>query len=556
MLNRLRWQLTILYLLAALGLVALIGGGSYTLLRLYYQNTTDLAIQYKMALQFEAYGIPLPAELAKAEQAWLNSNPSFAHQASPTAAALLANTATQLPPTLSPTPVTENTDTGTPTAVPTGTATPIPLTPTLPGTNLGANPSGGEGEGDGSDDQSENKEGSHSPEIQTAEQPAVIGTLSVSTITPAPTRAGINQASHKNEDTLGEDSYDARLAPIFVVPLKTNGEILSNLNSMPAPMVIDEAARLAAMSNGYDWRTIQLSDGARVRLLTYRTSSPNGPAMFQIGRALSDQDRTLNQFLMGLIFLSAFGSIVLGMGSWWLSGKTIGPAQKAWEQQQIFISNASHELRTPLTFIRASAEVGLRESTGTPTPEVLQDIVSESDYMNQLVDDLLLLSRLDTHRLSLNLELISLPQLLSEVYRKMDLQAKEKGISLTIENAQGKVRGDSTRLRQVLLILLDNALRYTPSGGSVQVKTQPKGKHILISIQDTGLGIPKEHLPHVFERFYQVPQPVSDPTRSNGLGLSIARALVEAQGGSIHIESQEGKGTQVMIELPGRYIES
>jgi len=131
-----------------------------------------------------------------------------------------------------------------------------------------------------------------------------------------------------------------------------------------APDITDEGAIRSALQNGYDWRTVRMGDGPRVRLLTYRTSGTGAPPVIQVGRLLHDQDRVLSQFLMGLLIVGGSISILLGVTSWWLSGRSLRPAQRAWEQQQVFVSNASHELRTPLTLIRATADLRSAEPGG------------------------------------------------------------------------------------------------------------------------------------------------------------------------------------------------
>ena len=133
----------------------------------------------------------------------------------------------------------------------------------------------------------------------------------------------------------------------------------------------------------------------------------------------------------------------------------------------------------------------------------------------------------------------------------MEKIAAEKGVSLVLGEVQGVIWGDPTRMRQVLLILLDNALRYTPSGGVIQLDAHKKGKLVQVIVVDNGSGIGAEHLPHLFERFYQADRSIGEDGRSNGLGLSIAKALIEAQGGSIHLDSKPGEGTRVTLFLQG-----
>jgi len=451
MLRNLRWKLTLLYLVSALGLVILLGAGSYAMLRYYFQQSTDLALEYKMATEFRLLGLSLPQNLAKSEQIWLENNPHLA--STPTAAAL---------------------------------STPV---------------------------------------------------------TPSPTLSGQGESSD------GEGEVEGELSPIFVVPPGSSGKNTPNPQNAPVTKIFDAAASSAATKNGADLRTIILTNGVRVRLLTYPTGI-SSPAVLQVGRELGDQDGVLNQYLTGLLLLGLIASLMLALVSWWLAGRSLSPAQKAWDQQQSFVSNASHELRTPLTLMRATADFGLRARPPQEQQEILRDIVDEADYMNRLVDDLLLLSRLDAHRLQLQREIIPIADLLAETIRQMEKLAQEKGISLALDAARGNILGDRARVRQVLLILLDNALRFTAPGGAIRLGAQPSGKFIEITVADNGSGIAPEHLRHLFERFYQVRTNATNDSRSNGLGLSIAKALIDAQKGTMRIESAAGEGTRVHLFLP------
>ena len=271
--------------------------------------------------------------------------------------------------------------------------------------------------------------------------------------------------------------------------------------------------------------------------------------MLQLGRTLGDQDRVLNSFLVGLLGLGAAAALAVGAASWWLAGRSLAPAHAAWDKQQAFVANASHELRTPLTLVRATAEVAQR---GLPPSdarhELMSDILSECDHMSGLVDDLLLLSRLDSHALKLQRTPLPAAELLADMQRQVGRLAGEHQVRLSVSAAAGTLLGDPARLHQVLLILLDNALRHTPAGGQVTLAAAPSGRAVEITVADTGAGIAPEHLPHVFDRFYR-----ADPARGGegtGLGLAIARSLVTAQGGHIRIASQPGVGTTVSVRLP------
>jgi signal transduction histidine kinase len=346
--------------------------------------------------------------------------------------------------------------------------------------------------------------------------------------------------------------YDAELAAIFVFPLNSAGQLLFNPNVYELPTTPDQAALQAALATGSDLRTITTGDGERIRLLTYRLTRNDGPAALQLGRVLSDQERLLGQLLVGLGGLGSISLIVLGLGSWWLAGRSIRPAELAWKRQQNFIASASHELRTPLTLMRASAEVAQRgvAPEDVDQQELLADVISEADHMRRLVDDLLTLSRLDSNQLKIEPQRVELPALLNDVQRQIQRVALERGVRIEQGSIAGAVSADPDRLRQVLLILLDNALRYTPAGGAITLAATPHGRMVQIAIADTGSGIATEHLPFVFDRFYRVDTARSAGSGNLGLGLSIAKSLIVAHHGNIYLESAPGQGTRAVIELP------
>jgi len=350
------------------------------------------------------------------------------------------------------------------------------------------------------------------------------------------------------------ENYDAELAAIFVLPLDARGMVLSGL-AASAPPAADRAAARAALAGGSDWRTTLLG-GASVRLLSYRIHGPHGLTVLQLGRTLGDQNRVLAQFVLGLLGLSAVATLGLGAGSWWLAGRSLRPVQESWERQRAFVANASHELRAPLTLLRASAEVTRRH---LPIADgrgraLLDDVLGECDHMARLVEDLLVLSKLDAGALALVRERVELPAFLADTGRRVGPLADERGVDLAVESgASGTVWADPARLRQVLLILLDNALRHTPAGGRVRVEARPQGQVVHLAVVDTGVGIALAHLPHLFERFYRADAARGDGRDGDGgsgLGLPIAKALVEAQGGEIHLTSRLGIGTRVEVTLP------
>ena len=404
------------------------------------------------------------------------------------------------------------------------------------------------------------------PELTTADQqwadirkrifPSLFGQTSTSTNNDNPKIAGgpvTGQAESVDKLSL-EEAYDGELSAIFLIPLDAQGHSLKTALSenrfAQSRGLPDQQAVQVALHNGFDMRTIQSDDGTRLRLLTYHLPPNSGATFLQLGRVLSDQDRLMRQLLIGLIAAGALVGLISSVSSWWLAGRSLRPAQAAFERQHLFVANASHELRTPLTLIRASAEVAQSSlRLDDEQRALLKDVIEEADHMTRLVNDLLLLSRLDAGQLVLEKRAVALAELLTDVKRQITPLANERDLSISLKKADGVAWGDRDRLRQVLLILLDNALRHTPQGGGISLESKEHGHGIWITVSDTGTGILPEDLPHVFDYFYR-----ADRARTGGenagLGLSIAKSLIEAHKGEIRIESQLGVGTSVRLALP------
>ncbi|MFN2148719.1 MAG: sensor histidine kinase [Anaerolineales bacterium] len=356
--------------------------------------------------------------------------------------------------------------------------------------------------------------------------------------------------SPANEDyERAEEAYDSNLASIYTLPLDQEG----NLQAVSAPSASlippDAAAVQGALLHGDDLRTIELDSGTRIRLLTYSIRGEGDhPAFLQLGRLLNDQQRALNQLVIAMAGLGGGMLLVLSIGSWSLAGRSISPAEEAWSKQQAFIANAGHELRTPLTWIRANTEVLLRGTERLdPRRGKLEDILQETDHMGKLIADLLLLSRLDAHAVSLETVPVDTKQLLSDLAREMEALAAERKVTIHVDAVPGAALADPTRLRQVLIILLDNALEHTPEGGQIRFSNALTPVQIQIQVRDTGSGIPPEHLAHVFERFYQAER---NGRSGSGLGLAIAKSLVNVMNGELELRSAEGEGTTAVVTLP------
>jgi signal transduction histidine kinase len=215
------------------------------------------------------------------------------------------------------------------------------------------------------------------------------------------------------------------------------------------------------------------------------------------------------------------------------------------------VANVSHELRTPISALRARLE-NLLDGVERPDPETLQVMLAQTERLGRLVDQLLELSRLESGDVPMVRERVVLPPLVARVLSEIDVMRARRDVELTEDLPKDlpAIYADAERVHQVLFNLLDNAVRFTPSGGRVTVRASRRNGSVDVTVADTGPGIAAEHLSRVFERFYRI-----DPGRSRneggtGIGLAIARSVVEAHGGRIWAESEPGKGSVFTFELP------
>jgi signal transduction histidine kinase len=222
--------------------------------------------------------------------------------------------------------------------------------------------------------------------------------------------------------------------------------------------------------------------------------------------------------------------------------------EESLQTQRRFVADASHELRTPLTTLRGNIGLLQRQPpiSREDQADVLADMVDETERLMRLVNDLLVLARADSGR-PLQQEPVPLKPLLDDVYQQAKLLTPQRSIIYHAE-ADMTVIGDGDGLKQVVLILLDNALKHTPAEATVTMTTALDNGHVTIEVSDTGPGIAPAHLPHIFDRFYR-----GDTARSGGgagLGLAIAKELAEAQHGSLRVASVEGQGTAFTLTFP------
>jgi len=350
---------------------------------------------------------------------------------------------------------------------------------------------------------------------------------------------------------------------------------------------------LQALQDQQDWWETGTVSGEQMLIYSHPIIVDNEVAYItQVARSLTERDRTLQSLATTLLIAGLLTALVaFGIG-WLFSGFTFNPihritqtAQKigderdftrrvnytgpqdevgqlantfnsmlsrlqdafqkveqSLEMQRIFVADVSHELRTPLTTLRGNLGLMRRNLPPEEQADILSDMVDESDRLIRLVNELLLLARTDAGR-SLAKESVDISSVLEETCRQARQLDPQRQINLDVPPALN-ILGDRDALKQVALILLDNALKH--STGNINVTAKPNGKRVEIRVQDFGVGIQPEKLDHVFDRFYRG----DDATIPGfGLGLPIAKTLVEAQGGQITLESELGKGSVVILHF-------
>jgi heavy metal sensor kinase len=312
-----------------------------------------------------------------------------------------------------------------------------------------------------------------------------------------------------------------------------------------------------------------------------------------VGRLPSDVENLLSIFRQVIIYSAVIAILLAGAGGMFLAGRTLGPVghiadvareigesdlsrridvqtddelghlastlngmiarlEEAFRKQRQFVADASHELRTPLAILQAESTLVLdKRRTQAEYKKSLELVSQEVAYMTEIIAKLLLLARSDAGSEPVQFQEVNVTDLFGKLAQDVEALAQEKGVRFSLGPMENlTVKGDRLKLRQLFLNILDNAVRYTPSGGAVTGSLTRRNGSAVVSIEDTGAGIPAEHLPFIFDRFYRVDKARSRADGGTGLGLAIAMSIAKMHGGDIEVESQVDKGTVVRVVLP------
>jgi heavy metal sensor kinase len=343
--------------------------------------------------------------------------------------------------------------------------------------------------------------------------------------------------------------------------------------------------------------TIEVDEGRRLRLLSYPlVADGHLTGVAQVGQELGPLYQTTEELRLIFLVVGPFAIFWLCLGCWLLAERMLAPIievtgaaqritadnlsqrlplgnhpdelsqmvgslnqmldrlEKSFRRVRQFSGDASHELRTPLTILRGETEVTLRWAK---TPEEFRDMLrsnmEEIDRMERIIESLLTLAKSEVGELSLEMKELSVSDLVQELYLQTRILCESKNIKvkmvLEVEE-EIRIRGDELRLRQMLLNLISNGVKYTSAEGSLEIVLAREGGFARIGIVDSGIGIDAEHLPHIFDRFYRIDKARNRMDGGTGLGLAIVKWIAEAHGGSISVTSEINKGSSFSVLLP------
>lgn len=297
----------------------------------------------------------------------------------------------------------------------------------------------------------------------------------------------------------------------------------------------------------------ELGQLTTVMMTSKKIVTPQAVQMIYVGKDVTALYSGLRKATYAQVVLGFIALLIASAIGYYMAGRAFLPLKEAYDKQKQFAADASHELRTPLAVLMSSAELLLADpSIQNPfLRQVLEDVKSEVKKMTNLVSELLMVARSDNNALKVKIQRLDLSEILQQVVRTMIPIAEKKNIRLMGENfIKTPINADEQKIKQLAIILVDNAIKYTPEGGSVLVELESvDAKRVSFSVMDSGIGIAAEDLDKVFERFYRVDKARSREMGGNGLGLAIASEIVKLHEGKISVASKLGEGTKFTVEL-------
>jgi signal transduction histidine kinase len=374
-------------------------------------------------------------------------------------------------------------------------------------------------------------------------------------------KSAVAQAAHDITATGDTVTVNAQYTPdpsyadtfVYVLQLSGNQVVLPNasLQAVFKDPALNTAVLDAKFGDSSDTQVYALQ-----QLFVVDSSPIRNPkthkvvGVLQVAQPISWVNDALSRLVRQLVLASAVGIVLGALASLLMATRSLRPISRAFQRQREFVADASHELRTPLTLIRTNVEAWLRRANGA-NRVYARNIVEEIEQLNRIVGDLTTLALADARQLRIERKPVELNDVVRDLMTQTEPLAEERGVALRPDLDGGvRVEADPARVRQLLLILIDNALTHTPSGGEVSVGVIRRNGRARVTIADNGDGIPPADLPHIFERFYRADKARNRENGGSGLGLAIAKWIVDAHKGEIQVSSTEGKGTEVAVSLP------
>jgi two-component system, OmpR family, sensor histidine kinase CiaH len=279
---------------------------------------------------------------------------------------------------------------------------------------------------------------------------------------------------------------------------------------------------------------------------------PRFPRQEVNNQVIENLELAKHLILIRLLTIDGVILLLSAVAGYFLAGKTLKPIERSLKEQKRFVADASHELKTPLTALKTSTEVTLRSKklSLAKAKQALESNLEEIESLSHLSNDLLRLTKLQSNGELINKKTFKLKKLIQEASKKLTPLIKKKQIKLELDLNNIAVKADQKSLTQVIVILLDNAIKYSKKGGRVWVNTRELKKKVVIEVKDEGCGIAQKDLPHIFDRFYRADKArTKDSIDGFGLGLSLAKEIIELHGGRIEVESEVGVGSRFRVIL-------